>query len=534
METRVVVVGHGMVGSRFVEELVDRDPDGRFAVTVLGAEEYQPYNRVLLSDLVAGRIQAASLALPTTGRTDRRPVEVHLGAAATGLDRHARIVATADGQLHPYDVLVLAAGARARIPPITGLGVGSGTAAVPASLPAGIHVLRSLDDAREIVAATFNARHGVVVGGGVLGLEVATGLARRGVPTTVVHAAEAYMERQLDVGASEVVASCLAGLGIRTMLAAATEEVLTDGRRVRGLRMADGRLLAADLVVLSCGTVAETGLAGDAGLPVERGVVVGPDLASPADHRVFAIGDCAQPPEGGSGLIAQGWDQARRLAADLADRGQSTSAAATRRARQADPTTDVVRVKGSGLDVVTMGLSAATRPATAGHRVIRLSDPSAGRLVEVVVADDRVVGATCVGAGQVAADLTVAYTRGTPLPADPAQLLIRSVTSAPEPTSSPTHMPASMTVCRCNGVTKQDIVSCFSAGARSMSDVAARTRATTGCGGCTDVVTGLLDWLTSSDPDPTPTPVSQSASHPREQDVPDAKQRTHGLETGVS
>lgn len=492
--TRVVVVGYGMVGARFVDELRDRDPVGAFDITVVGAEEHEPYNRVLLSDLVAGKASLGSLTLPASARPDRRPIAVHRGAPAKLVDRPARVVLSSDGRRHFYDLLVLATGASARVPPITGL--------TGATRPAGVHVLRSLDDAREIVAGTHNARHAVVIGGGVLGLEVVTGLARRGLPCTVVHAAPVYMERQLDDGASQVVASRLAALGIATELAASTQEVLSSDGRVSGVRLADGRVIPTDLVVLSCGTIAETGLAATAGLTVGRGVVVGADLASPDDPRVFAIGDCAQPPEGGTGLIAQGWDQARRLALSLAERVGTAGAAAPAPAT-ADPTTDIVRVKGAGLDIVTMGLSAAIRPP-GNHRVLRLSDPGEHRLVEVVIEAGRVVGATCIGAGQVAADLTVAYTRGTPVPSDPAQLLIRPLSAAPESTASPTNMPSGMTVCRCNGVTKGKIVSCFSAGARTISDVAARTRATTGCGGCADVVGGLLDWLRTTDPD-TPT-----------------------------
>lgn len=582
--TRVVVVGNGMVGSRFASDLVARcgTTAGTAAVevTVLGAEEYEPYNRVLLSEVVAGKVDVAAIGLP--GADDAR-VTVRRGTEAIAIDRAARRVVTGEGA-HPYDVVVLATGAAARIPDLPGL------TDLPGGLPRGAHALRTLDDAREIVAASVNARHAVVVGAGVLGLEVACGLARRGVAVSLVHGGGSVMDRQLDRAAGSVVARSLAGLGVRTWTRARTERVVVESGSVRGvtLRVPDGgapagpsagaggaddptRLvdLEADLLVLACGTVPEAGLARAAGVAVDRGVVVGHDLASPDDPRVFAIGDCAQPPEGGTGLVAQGWDQSRRLAEHLTERfvaagaggpgavqgaapgrprvrlgidadrpsmalrlamnvvarslpATPTPSAETRSVAATGPAepgaalrppanpgvagraaagTDVVRVKAAGLEIVTMGVCGERRAPHPAHRSVTLSDPASGRHVEVVVADGLLVGATCVGAPEVGADLTATYTRRVPVPVDPAHLLLRPVAQAPAPASSPTHMPDRTTVCTCNGVTKGDVVGCWHDGARSVDDVARATRATTGCGGCKDVVCGLVDWLAQADPE---------------------------------
>jgi assimilatory nitrate reductase electron transfer subunit len=504
--TRIVVVGHGMVGARFVEELHARDGASRFDVTVLAQEEHEPYNRVLLSDFVGGRTTAAGLAMPRTGTA----ADVHRGATALHVDRRARTVRTADA-LHPYDVLVLATGAQARVLPLDG--------ADPQDPPPGLHTLRTLDDARGIVAASMNARRALVLGGGVLGIEAAVGLARRGPAVTLVHAAASLMERQLGPDAATVAARVLASAGVAVELGAVSTGVELRQGRLAGLRLADGRTLPADLLVLACGTQPATALAVDAGLPVGRGILVGADLASPADPRIFAIGDCAEPPGGATGLVAQGWGQARQLAAALAGAAGPEPDACP---------TDVVRVKGDGLDIVAMG----SRPP-AGARTITLSDPDGGRHVEVVVAQDRLVAATCIGGGQVAADLVARYTRSTPLPADPARLLLRPLagTGAPQ-ASSPTTMPDRATVCRCNGVTKKDIRTCFANGARTLPEVAASTRATTGCGGCTETVTGLLEWLTSADPLPAES-ASQPAAASRAADVRQMKHSAHGLETSA-
>jgi assimilatory nitrate reductase electron transfer subunit len=489
--TRVVVVGNGMVGSRFVEELLSADRARRFEITVLGAESCQPYNRVLLSEVVAGRYELAGLRLPTAA-SDR--LTVHLGAPAARIDREDRVVVGEDGRPYRYDHLVLATGSSARIPPLPGLG------ADPGGLPVGVHALRTIDDAREIVAATLNARRAVVLGAGVLGLEAACGLARRGVAVTVVHPALAVMERQLDEAASRVVESAMAALGIDHRIGVRAEAAVVDRGGLRAIRLDDGEVIEAQLLVLTTGTIANTALASQAGMVTDRGIVVGADLASPSDRRVFAIGDCAQPPEGGSGLVAQGWEQAGRLATMLVSAG-STPSSPSGLSTAVPPTsggTDVVRVKADGLDVVTMGVCGSQRPDDPAQRTLRLSDPDLGRHVEVVVADGLLVGATCVGAASVAADLVATYTRRTPVPADPAYLLVSALSGQSSTPASPAHLPADATVCRCNAVTKAEIRSCVEEGAASVEEVARATRATTGCGGCAGDVCRLLDWLRDS------------------------------------
>ncbi|MFE5293769.1 FAD-dependent oxidoreductase [Isoptericola sp. NPDC056618] len=522
---RVVVIGHGMVGARLADELSRRDGDGALDVTVLGAEPYEPYNRVLLSDVVAGRTDVAAIGMPTVddGRT-----RVLRGTAVTAVDRDARVVLTDEGTRHPYDHLVLATGAAARLPDVPGLGTDA------TALPAGVHALRTLDDAREVVAATVNTPRAVVVGGGVLGVELALGLAGRGLPTTLVHGAGAPMDRQLDDQAGAVLRASLEAAGVAVRTGVRPQEVLVVGGRAVGVRLdgattEPGETLGAGMVVLACGTAPETALARRSGLAVERGVVVGPDLASVTDPRVFAVGDCAQPPEGSRGLVAEGWDQARRLAEHLvalaarprpAARGEGprehlrlpgdgsgpsmavrlgtllSSRAPGARAGGVDARgTDVVKVKAGPLSVVAMGRCGSGRVPQPGERAVRLGDPAAGRFVEAVVAGGVLVGATCVGDARVAADLTAAYTRRTPVPADPAFLLLTPVMPAAEPASSPEHMPDDATVCRCNGVTKHDIAACVADGATTQDDVARATRATTGCGSCSEAVCGLVEWL---------------------------------------
>ncbi|GAB3435422.1 FAD-dependent oxidoreductase [Phycicoccus ginsengisoli] len=476
--TRVVVVGHGMVGSRFVEDLVAADTADRFDVTVLGAEVCEPYNRVLLSEVVAGTHDLSGITLPSPAGPR---VTVHRDTEAVVLDREDRLVLDSHGRRHRYDALVLATGSRARVPRLRGLEHG-------ATLARGVHPLRTIDDAREVVAATLNARSAVVLGAGVLGLEVACGLTRRGLAVTVVHPQDTVMDRQLDASASRVVQDAMDRLGIAHRVGVGAEECLTAGGRLTAVRLEDGSVLDADLLVLATGAVPSTGLAAASGLPTDRGVLVGPDLASPADRRVHAIGDCAQPAEGATGLVAQGWEQGRHLVDHLTGRQPRSAAAGA---------TDVVRLKGHGLDVVTMGVSGSRGEDEPALRRLRLSDPDQGRHVEVVVSGGLLVGATCVGAGQVAADLVATYTRRTPVPADPAHLLLTSLAPA---TESAAVGASGATVCRCNGVTGADIEAAVEDGAHTVEEVAAATRATTGCGGCRDDVCALLGRRDASQP----------------------------------
>lgn len=514
--TRLVVVGNGMVGSRFVEDLLAADASGRYDITVVGAEACEPYNRVLLSEVVAGKQDLSALTLPTP--TSNR-LTVRRGEPAIHVDREDRVVVTADGQRLRYDRLVLATGSAARVPPLPGLRSGD-------DLTAGVHALRSIDDAREVVAATLNATRAVVLGGGVLGMEAACGLARRGVRVTVVHPASVLMERQLDAEAGRVVELAMANLGIDQRVGVGATTAVVEGGRLTALRLDDGQVVPTDLLVLATGTVPSTGLAAEAGLRVDRGIVVDDDLRSPDDPRVFAIGDCAQPPEGGTGLVAQGWEQSRRLAAHLC-RDSVDSPLSAVAPRTSASGSDVVRLKAHGLDVVTMGVCGSAREDDPAQRTLRLSDPDVGRHVEVVVSGGLLVGATCVGAGAVAADLVTTYTRRTPVPADPAYLLLPAL--APHPGQTPT-TPAALaddtTVCRCNGVTKAGIATSVHAGATTVADVASATRATTGCGGCSDDVCALVEWLTrTSSPEVTQT---------GENHVTKGKHMIHSTETAGS
>jgi assimilatory nitrate reductase electron transfer subunit len=489
---RIVVVGYGMVGSRFVEDLVAADDDVH--VTIIGKEPVAAYNRVLLSSVVAGskHPEVLSIAAPAHPR-----VFVLTGVHATGIDRELMTVTDSTGRKHPYAQLVLAAGSVARVPAIQGV-------ADQVGLIPGVFVLKDMADAEGIVAAAATARRAVVLGAGVLGLEVATGLAMRGISVRLVHIADRLMERQLGWEASAVVESSLRRLGIESHTGASLSRVVTAKGKVTSVRLEDGSEVLTDIVVMCAGTIPETTLARAAGLPCDRGVIVDERMCT-GDDLIFAIGDCAQPPGGGRGLVAQGWEQARTLVGVLT--GQSKGV------EEGEVTSDVVRVKASGMAMVAMGVCGDFDRSDPRYRVLSLKDPEGGRYVEVVVSGGQLVGATCIGDADVAATLSALYTRHLPVPSDPAQLMIRALAGGGvgAATRDPQDLADADKVCNCNTVTAGQIRDAIGEGCTTVEAVASATRATTGCGDCTGLVDGLLSCHPTSTDQPEATPATQGA-----------------------
>ena len=470
---RVVVVGAGMVGHRFTDELARLDPDAR--ITLLGEEQYEPYNRVLLTELLAGRVDLAGLTL---AELDDR-IDVRLGQPALEIDRGTKRVITSNDAID-YDHLVFATGARARVIPVPGL---------RESLPRGAHVLRSLDDARDIKAAALNARHAVVIGGGPLGLEAAAALRHRGVGVTVLSIMDTLLDTVLDPSVSAIVEEASADLGIEFLGGVQIESVDVAGGQVCGVHLAGDRVIEAQIVVLAAGAVPDTQLAAAAGLETAQGIVVGHDLRTTSDPSISAIGDCAQTPVGTSGLVAPGWAQARELARSLVQGSLI---------EPIEITGSMMKLKAVGLEVVTMGRRASS--ADSHDRVVNLQDPSARRHIEVVVRDDTLIGVTCVGAPDIAAHLSTQFDRPGMIPEDPLQLLLGTSAGSVTEAQNPTTMPSSTTICRCNGVSKGDLVHAWESGCTTVEALADQTLATTGCGGCKSLVCGLVDWLTEVDP----------------------------------
>lgn len=420
---KVVVVGNGMAGSRLVQDLCGRDGDHRRQITVLGAEPGGCYNRVLLSQVLAGRARVEDIALTNQGWYAERGVELRSGVAAVVLDRARREIHTDHGERIGYDVAVLATGSRAVIPAIHGL------LTVGGELRPGAQVFRTLEDCAAIVAQAATAQRAIVVGGGLLGLEAARGLAARGLPVTVLHAADVVMERQLDAAAGRVLSRTLQHIGVTVLTGARSTAVLGE-ERITGMRLGDGRSVDGDLLVLACGTQPETALAASAGLRVDSGVVVDDQLRSVTDPRIHALGDCAQHDGQVYGLVAPAWEQAALLAEVLT--GGSPRYTGTR---------TVTRLKAAGVELATMGqahldegdLDAAdgTEGGTdGGTELIRVEHAARGTYQKLLLRNGRIIGAILLGDTRAAGTITQLFDRGSLTPADPRGLLCGAARAA--------------------------------------------------------------------------------------------------------
>ncbi len=451
---RTVVVGHGMAAVALVERLVAR---GVGDVTVVGDERHAPYNRILLSAVLEGTHRTEALTLRSASWFADHGVDLRTGTAVTAIRRATREVELADGTRLGYDRLVLATGSAPELPPIRGLVDADGR------LDERVHAFRTLDDCERLLAAVPDARSAIVVGGSLLGLQVARALGVQGLRTEVVEAGDHVLRGQVGPAAGAILARSLARLGTQVYTGARATRLVDEG-----LRLADGYVLDADLVVLAAGCRPRVRLARAAGIATRRGIVVD-DRLTTSDPRVHALGDCAEHDGRTPGLVPPAWDQARVLADRIA--GDDVRYTGHRL---------VARLRATGLDVAVLG-----EPERATGEVVTVSNPVTGTHRTLVVDGGVVVAATLVGDLSRVGVITQAYDRGTVLGAgEPGELLL-----PPRP-SAPTVLPDDAEVCACAGVSAGRVRACA-----SIDEVRETTRATTGCGGCLSTCQTLLPEL---------------------------------------
>lgn len=476
--SRVVVIGNGMAGARFTSELRSLDP--RCNITVFGAEPTAAYNRILLSELLAGKVDEDDITLAEpAGVVDRRD-----GVSVVEIDRAARVVVADDGSRTPYDALVLATGSIPFVPPIDGLARPGG------ALVDGAALFRNVEDCRRILSIASDARRAVVLGGGLLGLEAARGLALRGLEVEILHARRHLMERQIDPDASRVLIRTLRELGVGVRLSVVTDEVVTDDAgRVCAVKLDDETEIAADLLILACGVRPDTSLAQPAGLDLGSGIIVD-DLMRTSDPAIYAIGDCAEHRGTVYGLVAPAWDQAKVAAEAITGGAASYTGSRV-----------VTRLKAAGVDLASMGDPHIDAETDASAEVVTFADPARATYQKVVIRDSRLVGAIMIGDNPTVGTVTQLFDRDALVPGDPRSLLFGGTGGAES--TSVAAMPAGSTVCRCNGVSAGSIVRAWLGGARSVPDVAAATRASTGCGSCRDTIEGFVTHLGAEASAPT-------------------------------
>jgi nitrite reductase (NADH) large subunit len=364
----LVVIGNGMAGMRTVEELLKLSPE-LYDITVFGAEPHGNYNRILLSPVLAGEKNIDDIMLHTCQWYADNGITLNAGDPVVHIDRRRRMVRSRSGREVWYDRLLLATGSTPFIVP------------VPGHKLAGVIGFRDICDVDTMLEAARSGGRAVVIGGGLLGLEAANGLLRRGMHVTVVHVTDSLMNQQLDKPASLMLKNALELKGLHFMLDAHTAEII-GGKRVSAVRFKDGSEIAADLVVMAAGVRPNIALAQEAGLHCERAIVVD-DTLQTYDPRIYAVGECVQHRSSTFGLVAPIWDQAKVCGAHLARSGHR------RYVQTATPT----KLKVTGVDLYSVGDFIGAE----GTEDLVLRDPRRGIYKRLVLSGNRIAGAVLYG-----------------------------------------------------------------------------------------------------------------------------------------
>jgi nitrite reductase [NAD(P)H] large subunit len=450
----IVVVGGGIAGQSLCEAV--RERDGAVPLTMVCAEPCLPYDRVRLSELLVSAGSPAGLALRPEEWYADRDVRTLVGRRVLDVDRDERLLTLDHGETVPYESLVLATGSRPLMPPIPGL-----------ELP-GVMPFRDPVHCEAILtAASCGASKVAVIGGGLLGLEAAYGIASQGCPVTVVHLMEHLMERQLDPFAATLLQPAMEKLGVEVLLERQTERILGSDR-AEGLRFSNGEEIGADLVVVSIGIRPEVSLAERAAIEVGRGILVDDELRTSA-AAIWAVGECAEHRGTVYGLVAPIHEQAAVAAASLLGECEEPYEGSLQWAK----------LKVMGVDLVSIGSPEGAQEAVAADA----ENPTYRKLV---LAEGRAAGAILLGDTRGSEDLLQAISSGEAVDDPLARLAAAAEATVAE-------LPDEAQICNCNGVCKGEIVAAVSeGGCATPREVMATTRAGTGCGSCKETVAELV------------------------------------------
>lgn len=465
---KIVVVGHGMVGHKFLESLAETGATG-LEVTVLCEEPRPAYDRVHLSEFFSGK-SAEDLSLVEPGFFENAGFTLRLAERAAAVDRRNNTVTTAAGEVLSYDKLVLATGSSPFVPP------------VPGRERPHCYVYRTIEDLEAMKAAGAKSRTGVVVGGGLLGLECAKALRDMGLETHVVEFAPRLMAVQVDEGGGRILRTRIEELGVHVHTGRNTVEI-TDGASARHrMVFADGSYLETDMIVFSAGIRPRDELARQSVLAVgARGGVVIDNHCRTADHDVYAIGECAAWHDQTFGLVAPGYDMARVAAAHIA--GQADAAFTG-----ADMST---KLKLMGVDVASIG---DAHGRTAHSRSCVYVDERRQVYKKIVISEDgkKLLGAVMVGDATEYGTLLQMALNGIDLPEQPEFLILPSSDGVAKPGLGVDALPDSAVICSCNNVTKGKLCAAVGEGATTPGALKACTKAGATCGGCVPLVTQVM------------------------------------------
>jgi len=492
---KLVMVGNGMAGVRTLEELIKLAPD-LFDITVFGSEVHPNYNRILLSPVLAGEQTLDEIILNPLSWYEENGISLHTGCTVTQVDRVKREVhaTNLDGStvVKPYDRLLLATGSNPFMLPIPGKDL------------QGVLAYRDIADTQAMIDAATQYKEAVVIGGGLLGLEAANGLMKRGMQVTVVHGAEWLMERQLDKVAGGLLQESLEARGMKFLMRVQTQELKSDATgRVSAVCFKDGSHANAQLVVMAVGIRPNTALAESMRLHCDRGIVVSDTLQTVTDPRIYAVGECASHRGIAYGLVAPLFEQGKVLATHLAEMGIG---------RYTGSLTST-KLKVTGIDLFSAGdfmgnNGGASQGLAEDTEEIILSDPHDGVYKKLVIRNDQLVGA-CLFGDTVDGSWYFKLLREGRNVADIRDKLMFGESNigdvGHEGHSKAASMPDDGEVCGCNGVTKGRICKAIQEkGLFTLDEVRKQTKASASCGSCTGLVEQILMFTAGGDYSATP------------------------------
>jgi nitrite reductase (NADH) large subunit len=467
MTEKLVIIGNGMAPGRMLEHLLDKAP-GRYEVTIFNAEPRVNYDRIMLSPVLSGEKDYEQIIIHGDGWYIKNGITLYKGHKVTQIDRAAKTVTSDRGEVAPYDKLVIATGSVPLILPVPGN-----------NLP-GVLSYRDLDDVNAMLVAAQSRAKAVVIGGGLLGLEAAAGLAARDMDVTVLHLMPTLMERQLDPAAGYMLQREIEERGIKVVTKASTKSILGE-RRVEGVELADGRVIPATLVIMAAGIRPNAWLAKEAGIDTGRGILVDDGMRT-SDPDVFALGECAEVGGHVYGLVAPLYEMARVTAAHLT--GDDTA----RFVHNDTPT----KLKVTGIDLFSLGDFADGDD----RQEIVLRDATAGVYKRLVLQDNRIIGTVLYGETADGAWFNDLKKRQVDI-SDMRDTLIFGQAyqggSPLDPMAAVAALPDDAEICGCNGVCKGKITGIIKEkGLTSLDDVRAHTKASASCGSCTGLVEQLM------------------------------------------
>ncbi len=470
----LVVAGHGMVGHHFLQQLVERNLHQQYQVIVFAEESTPAYDRVHLSEFFSGRT-AESLSMVEAGFFEQSGIELRLAHGVEHIDAKHRFVVDRQGRQTAYDVLVLATGSYPFVPPI------------PGNDGPGCLVYRTLDDLAAIKACADKGQVGVVVGGGLLGLEAANALTHLGLETHVVEFAPRLMGVQLDEGGATMLRQKIEALGVRVHTGKETRAIVSGEQHDYCMEFADGSRLETDLVLFSAGIRPRDQLARDGGLDVgPRGGIVIDDTCRTSDPAIFAIGECALWNGQIFGLVAPGYQMARTLADTLL--GSEVAF------KGADMST---KLKLLGVEVASVG---DAHGRTAGSLSYSWVDGPAQVYKKIVVSEDRkrLLGAVLVGDSGEYSTLLQMMLNNMPLPVNPESLILPASEGGSKQSLGVAALPEGAQICSCYNVSKGDICAAVQGGCADMVAIKSCTKAATGCGGCAALTKQVMEFALSA------------------------------------